>query len=523
MNRSYDSEQSGEDSTEEKQERRPLPIFATADPLKIVDVSPEIQKTFEKATADYYKVKKSDHRQLEYGPDDIWPVQYAIANTFVKTVGITTLESGTNTGKTLTMIAAAELTTMCLVVVPNGSVYAQWIKFLAKYGLYNPSKPEESPWLLYSNQHASGHLKYLTTPIEAKARTLKLRQRGALIVLALSKDIEDVMTKVFTPDVVAGHEFTVIVDEAHLKARHLPTWIQPEVKNPSDPNSKGIITRELLASGSELTPKLLKANGIEVIDGIAQVDHTIKVRGVNTGPEDIWHIELMNSESYKDGNEWEWIDRIADIVKDSRRVVIFAEVDMRDMLLQHKEDVFGEKNHYVQGAQQNTIPNFKKDPDAVLLLTMRKSTGLNVDADTMIILNPGTSTTEVLIQATKRIIRAESTEEFVDIFLLCGTPKEYYRVLYAKAFSLQQWRWGRQEVVNTSMVYKGIATMRLLGVNPEEVDRVDLCVFLADYAELSLTGKLDKPREQILEWWNENKSADTVLTPQTIENLIVLE
>lgn len=523
MDRSYDSEYSDEEQVDEKQERKAPPFFATADPLKIVEVTPELQEILERSVARYNKLQKSDHRQLEYGPDDIWPIQYAIANTFVKTTGITTLESGTNTGKTLTMIAAAELTTMCLVLVPGGSVFAQWIKYLDRYGLYNPLKPADSPWVIFSHQHAKGHLNYLSTPIEAKARTQKLRDRESLIVLCSTRNINEVMSTVFTPDVVAGREFTVIVDEAHLKIPMLKDWIQPEVRDPNDPESKGIITRELLASGSELTPKLLKANGIDTVDGVAQVDHAIKVNAVNTGPTDIWHIELMNTESYKDGNEWEWIDKVRDILEDGRRVVIFAQVEMQDMLLAHKADVFGDKEIFVQGAQQNTIPNFKKSANAVLLLTMRKSVGLNVDADTMIILNPGDSTTEVLIQATKRIIRAESSEETVDIFMLCGTPKEYYRVLYAKAFSLQEWRWGRQDVVNTSMVYKGIASMRLLGVNPEEVNRVDLCVFLADYAELSLIGKLDRPREQILEWWEANKTDDTVLTPQIIENLIVLE
>ncbi|CAH6420759.1 Hypothetical protein POVR2_LOCUS250 [uncultured virus] len=494
---------SSESDTEESLEELDLNngFLARTDPRDITELSPELKTIFDAQAEKYTKIKRTDPEQLQYGTQDIWAVQYAVANTFVRTKGVTTFYAAPGFGKTLTGIAISQssLVEVCLILVPN-SVLSQWINAAKAYGLYDVRKPEDSPILVYSTKTASSHRAYLGSSVQT------LKKRETLVVIAPHINIPEVMRSVFTKEIIGDREFTVIIDEAHKVIRDMGPWIQTQV-------ASGLITRELLMSGSILTENILKKNNV------TRVDHTIAVTKTNDMPLDIWNIKLMDTTSYIH-DDMEWTDEVKKIAKQSTSVVIVCELDARAIFLE--SDIFGRKNIYEYKGQMNTLNKFNEDDDAVLFLSKMQTTGLNINAEFMIILNPGEATTEMLVQLSKRIIRPDNPFREVYLYMLCGTDKEYYRVLYAKAFSLLEWQFGRQSTVNISMVYKGISSIRLLGLDHETLDRVDLCVFLADYLELQMTGVLSDPYEQILEWWEKNKLPTTVLTPTIIRNIIFI-
>lgn len=491
-----------DESTEEVSLTRS--ILATTEPKDAATVSEDLEAIFEESANRYYALQEKNSKKLKYGGSIIWPVQFAAARTFVESEGVTSLFAKTGMGKTLICVAAAEMIAergdICVVFVPNGNVLKQWLSILGDYGLYKPKSGADSPWLVCDKTIASSQRDYL---LSTRTRDIEAKKESPLVIIAIYNKTEEIMTNVLTDEVVGGREVSIIVDEAH-NPNKLLVHVQQQVGH--------LVTRELLVSGSELTKQIMKKNEI------ASIDHTIHIFGMNKVPNDTWYIELLESQSYNENLD-EWTDRVFEIASNSNRLLVFCEVEARKALIE--SGAFGDKKVYVTMAQK-TLPEYNGRDDVVLILTHRTTTGLNVHADTIINLNPGDSTTEVLIQSTKRALRPASESQNVDIYMLCGTPKEYYRVLYAKAFSLLSWTFGRAEVVNTSMVYKALGAIRVLGHNHEEIDRVDLCIFLADYAELSLSGRLVDTFPVILEWWEKNKLETTILTPDIIRQLIIL-
>jgi superfamily II DNA or RNA helicase len=229
----------------------------------------------------------------------------------------------------------------------------------------------------------------------------------------------------------------------------------------------------------------------------------------------------MKSES-PDKNLKEWKTEVKTILGDHNLTVVAAKDDSLTAL--YESDTFIKKKIFDYRGQSKILGKFAKADNGVLLMLKTGSEGLNINADSMIILNPGDTNTDRLIQLTKRIIRPDNPHDVVNIYLLCGTLDEYLRTLYAKAFSLLEWpiKWGRQTDVNVSMVYKGIASIRTLHYNHEDVNRIDLCVFLADYQELTKSGRMTDPFNEILEWWDEYKENDTILTPEIIRDIVII-
>jgi superfamily II DNA or RNA helicase len=499
-----DSSEDTDEGSEEGGEEIDNTYLATADPLDELDFSPELIDIATEATEQYEILKEEKSKDLVYGDINIYPVQYVAATVFMSTDGITQFRAPTGFGKTLTALAAAMMSERCLIIVPSKTLGSTWITHCTKFGLYS-STPEKTDVFIHDTSKVQTHRRYLENPNNVNA----LKKRGNLVVICNHPNIERAMQYVFTKEIIAGKEFTVIVDEAHKKIVKLLKIIQPMVENKS-------VKRELLMSGSEIDPK---RNGFAQIK--ATINHTIIAKSTNTLPTDIWHVIYMESESHvKNLNEWK--DEVKKILKKNKLTVIAAKDDALSAL--YDAGTFTKKKIFDYRGQARILGNFAKADDAVLLMLKTGSEGLNINADSMIIINPGDTNTDRLIQLTKRIIRPDNPHDVVNIYLLCGTLEEYLRVLYAKAFSLLEWpiKWGRQADVNAGMVYKGLASIRALGHNHETVNRIDLCVFLADYQDLTKQKKMTDPYNEIIEWWNEYKEADTILTEDIIRDIIII-
>lgn len=493
-------------------------FLAESDPRDITFVSPELEKTFDAATEQYYRTLEKKPKDLEYGDIDIFPVQYAVAHTFLKSKGTTQLKLEAGSGKTLIGVAVAELTRVCLILAPN-NLLNTWYNAFNEIGIYNVRSPEKSIVLVYSSQKG-GHNDYIKRAFEDGS----LADRERTIIIAAGSAHKDRVHPMsfFTPEVVRGREFTLIVDEAAAPISGFPINVAPAILGRDEEVAP--VTRTLLLSADDIDAKKLKSLGLP------KIDHMIHVWKTNPMPNDVWNVILMPTESWKkdivDENgkrinaELAWSKDVEKLVSMYKKVIISSDNDAIKML-EHRK-VFGKKPLLKKKNQVHIEEDFNSLNEAAIFLPPQQKRGSSLNAEALIVLNPGESTTDRLIQLSKRLIRQNNPFSEVYLYMLCGTPQEYWRVTYAKAFSLERWHFGRSDVVNTSMVEKAVSCIRLLGHDHEQIDRVDLCVFLADYSVLRLLGKMDRPLQQILEWWNANKSENTILTEGIIQGLIFL-
>ena len=492
--------------------------LSEADPLKVLTMDKNLIPFAREATADYYKLKSHRSSQIIFrNPNKkttagdiktyvLFPSQYVVAQVFLKTTGVTFFRARMGFGKTLVACYTALQCMRALIVVPTGPMGPTWSSEIEDYGLYN-SKPSLTKIFIYDTVIAQTHRIYLENTKFGPTDQLIIVCKDASVVAALD---------VFQKSGLQGHEFTVIVDEGHMRKIPVLTYLQPLFESKTLP-----VTRELLLSASNID---LRVNGFKAFYNIRggrgyQIDHRIVSNISNKVPNTIWHFEMMASNRYAEDSP-EWIKTIQRIAKLYTHPVFVGTKEENENII--TQGAFGSKAIFKMTQAKGKIPKFENSKNAVMFLNKVQVTGMNINGDAMIITNPGAASTEYILQLLGRIVRPKNKLKNVHIYLLCGSNKEFFRCLYAKAFSFDNWEFPRDSDVNASMVAKGVGFIRALGVSPLEINKVDLCVILADYLSLEPEGV---DAQYMIDWWVENtknQQIPSVLTKNMILDLVTL-
>jgi hypothetical protein len=481
-------------------------ILANKNPLEIALFSTDIRGIAEKAP----------NKRIKYGSIFSYPIQETVAETFLDTKGITSLQAPTGYGKTLQAYIIANKTKRCLIIVPSATLKNVWEPLGKSYGFINDD-PEKTNFFIYDPSVMKRHKEYLDSKIS-------FGSKEKLIIICKDSSIETKTSKVGLVtgaiDIIKkfgliGNEFTVIVDEAHMKKLDVINAIQPLFFSKLLP-----ITRELLMSGSEIN---LKENGFSSakIHGKYNIDHSIIVRETNEMPLEKWEFIKIKSKALKYLE-----DIILECVSKHNKLAISWE----DQYFQDVKSIISSKytdrEIRVIGGATKALEKFNKDTKGVIYYNYRKSTGLNIQAGALLVISPGSMRTENLIQTTRRVIRHDNPNRNIKIYMLCVDMEEYLRSYYAYGTSHAKWLFGRDADVNSSMVYKSIGIIRALGENPDTVERSDACIILSNYPEIVKSKKMINPKEETIKWWEdrikEDKIVDSIVTKELIDDIIYI-
>ena len=536
-NDDFDESESGSTEASEEESDEDLEIEASklseADPLKYLTLDKDLKTIAKDAYEEYKVLKRKTSKKLQYGSVVIYPIQYVAAETFMKTTGITQLKAKMGFGKTLTGIHAAMQSKRCLIIVSSSSL-TTWKEEIDKgrYNLYDP-KPEETKVFIY-DPSVKTHREYLD---DATEKTFGKNDQVIIICKDASVDGKTSALNIFKKIGLKGNEFTVIVDEGHLKKTQVLASIQPLLSAKGDFK----VTRELLMSASDIDTRKIGFDAAAKKFGKKgyTIDHQILSNITNPVPKPIWHFEMMESNAYHD-NQKEWETAVKNIAKKHNHVVLFSEEAVFNSL--DVADAFGKKKPFKATTAKSTMANFAKAKDAVVHLTTRKITGKNIDAGDSVIIFPttyrekavgakkrgrpkknaaaeeeagddetelasSTMSTDTFLQAVGRVLRPGNKRKTVDVYVMMGTKTEYLKTLYAKAFQFDQWEDPHDSDVNVGMVSKGTSFIKALGQAPNKISVVDLCIFLANYVELEAVGVDNK---FIIGWWNKHKGSDGI-------------
>ena len=519
------------DAEEEESQDIHASKLSEADPMKVLTVDNNLIPLAKNATAEYNRLKKINSKKLIFHNEkkkdattyQVFPAQYVAAEVFLQTKGITFFKAKRGFGKTLTAAYAAMQCKRCLIVVPTSTLGPTWNAEIEEYGLFNP-KPQLTSIFIYDTTLQKPHRVYLETH--------RFGENDQIIIICKDSSVGPKDTKyghlggaieIFKRVGFGKHEFTVIVDEGHTKKIPLLTHIQPLFDSKEFP-----VTRELLMSGSDIKTEYNGFNEYEKKLGGSgfHISHRIISNITNPVPDSEWHFLAMKTPTYHTGVK-SWNDAIRNIVSKHRHVVFVSPEDVFETANYNK--VFDNKAIYKLTSAKSKISKFEHEKNAVLFLNSSKNVGININGDSMVIVNPGSKTTENILQLIGRILRPKNLLKYVDIYLLNGTNVEFFRTLYAKAFSFDMWEYPFDKDVNAAMVAKAVAFIRALGASPVEINKVDLCIFMANYIDLTEHG-VNVP--YIQEWWMKNtknqkdvknKPIPTILNMDLIEDLATVE
>jgi hypothetical protein len=511
-----EEDNANEDYSEE--EIPPPTKAATADPLKVLVMNDNLLEYAKEAKEQYerlvrkksstiiYKNRAAKKNSITYV---VYPFQFVIGRVFLKTKGITALQAPMGSGKTLIAVDIVMQCMRALIVVPTATLGPTWKAEIEDYGLYSPD-PSETKIFFYDTSIIQSHRFYLENT------NTTFGKNNQLIIVCKDASVHDALA-VFRRVGLGGNEFTVIVDEGHMRKLPVLRNVQPLLDSKTLP-----ITRELLMSGSQINLRVNSFNAFRNAFGGTgyQIDHEIKSLIVNPVPEAVWHFDIMPTARYEGKDPAAWEKKIKAIAINYKHPVFVGTKEENAAFKQ--AGVFGKKEVFIMTKAAGKIAKFEASRNAVMFLNKVQVTGLNINGDAMIITNPGLATTEYILQLLGRIFRPKNKNKYVHIYLLCGSNKEFFRCLYAKAFSFPKWEFGRESDVNAAMVAKGVAFIRALGQSPVEINRVDLCVMLADYLELEAEGV---DAEYMIEWWQKNSRKEkikTVLTENMIRDLVTI-
>jgi hypothetical protein len=458
----------------------------------------------EETYKEYEDLELNDPEELEFGEGiTIYPIQYTIAGTFMKTKPgtITSLNAEMGFGKSLVASEVGIMSKRFIYMVPTVTL-TSIIGEITKYGLYN-ADPADGGFIVYES-NKKNHVDYLDNLTDPKGKK-------SIMVVVKDKRVKLVLDQ-FKRIGLGDNELIVIVDEGHKKNKDMLQYVQPLMNQTLDFH----ITRELLMSGSAIDPK---DNGFETwarkMDTQIgyHIDYFIKARITNKVPNVEWHLIAMESSFFSNVSAWR--EQITTIVRENRKLTIVSSEDEWNALEPWEwttREIFELKQ------ATKTVPNFNKTNNkAVLHINTNKTEGLNIFGDSMLIINPGRRNTEAIIQTTSRILRPDNKNKVVRIYLLCENDMDYLRAFYAKTYAYKPWNWGRDAKINSGLVSKSIALMRMLGSGPLDIGQVDACIIMADYTVN------DVGAEELIKWWNKNleeTGEETVLTEIRIQDLV---
>lgn len=182
-----------------------------------------------------------------------------------------------------------------------------------------------------------------------------------------------------------------------------------------------------------------------------------------------------------------------------------------------KEPLPGTVKLYVQKTGIKTIGKFNDAPETnkcLLLINTGQNIGINVHSSAHVIVGAGHHDVRTTCQTVSRVVRAGNKRKYVDVYMVAIGDHQYNRSIYARCFygTRDMWPFPLTLLPTSEHLVKSLSIMRLMGENPETINNVDGQIIFS-----LLTPDI---ADDVVEWWNINKTSDTCLSEGAIRAII---
>lgn len=169
------------------------------------------------------------------------------------------------------------------------------------------------------------------------------------------------------------------------------------------------------------------------------------------------------------------------------------------------------KLYYVKGSLQSLERHLKHKGKSILFLSSMANDGINLLVDNIIIIKPDLGGIQRINQTFGRIMRTNNPHDNVTINIITNGTYCVLKIVYAITYSNLKWAFGYNNEPSADFLLKCQVIAKLVGY--DNITNINY----TDYAIIFDSKKGQERGEQVLLWWEQNKTIDSKLTPQIIK------
>lgn len=383
----------------------------------------------------------------------------------------------------------------CGVVLLPTTILNVWTTEAKKLGWYDPD-PKKSRVIIFKG--SKPHLLHIKAVVEG-------REPPNYPVILLSTYGSAFQAGEYMRKINTEEPKILVIDEAHNLTNKLKSAL-------GSLNSNG----QACDKGLFLSAEVMDPNDY----GIAHYKK-IKVENAERLPKVMWNI----LKSYDGGPDWKQVFNeavlnnskvvLSSIVTDLDHIIYLESRERGDVKLVKSKEYLGSKIFYSKSGL-NTIENFNKyDGDAVLLINTMNNVGNNMLANAVVLPYAGSTNSTRITQTVGRLVRTTNKVKRVKVYLCAESMQNFMRCHYARCYYGDSWPYAYNTLPDLPYLLKCSSILKMLGSSVEDVDEVDGAVVFAASPDVPDPYK-------IIEWWNGNKSDDTILIEELIADLMCI-
>jgi len=153
------------------------------------------------------------------------------------------------------------------------------------------------------------------------------------------------------------------------------------------------------------------------------------------------------------------------------------------------------------------------EDEAVLFIGSNNNEGLNILAEHLIMIKPDTMNCSRIRQTINRIRRPNNPHKKLTCNFVVGGELALIKTFYSTCYANSPWGLSYDDSPDASFLFKCCSIMKLLGCNNVlELPLPDGCIIFDSERGVSRC-------DDVLKWWEQNKTSDTILTTKTIMGL----
>ena len=149
---------------------------------------------------------------------------------------------------------------------------------------------------------------------------------------------------------------------------------------------------------------------------------------------------------------------------------------------------------------------------SILFIGTSTIEGVNILAEALIIINTDMIAVTRIRQLLGRLLRPDNPHRNVEINHILYGKYSFLKSLYATCYALETWNMSFNDYPEDSLLLKSAQLMRILGRNPETIDKEDGCILFDSIYTYDRC-------QEVLVWWKKYKTSNTCLTEEIIIGL----